>query len=183
MSIKDTNAGYSWLTIALHWIVAAGMITLFVIGVSADEAATEEREVELLMLHVSIAMSLYVIFWARIIWRLANVRPALAPQAPLLQWLAYWVPLVLLAALAVQLVSGPITVLSTGNPIQVFGVTVVPAIMDRSETVHEIAETFHVAGATVILVAFGLHVLGVLKHLLINRDGTFRKMLVPGNRD
>ncbi len=183
MTFKDTKHGYSLLTIILHWVVALGLITLFTFAILADEAPTKERATEYLMTHISVAMTLYVVFWARIIWRMTNTRPTLPPQPLLLGLLAYWVPLVLLAALAAQLISGPLTVISGGHSIQAFGVTIVPQLMEKSEGLHELTEEVHEIGAQVIFWAFILHVVGTFKHLVVNRDGTLKKMLVPGNRD
>ncbi len=181
MTIKDTANGYSWLTIALHWISAITVIILLGLVIAAD-GAPEKQESALMGWHISIAVSMYLILWARVLWRLFNRRPTLAPQNPILHQLAFWVPLVLIVAIALQLISGPLLVLSHGYPIQAFGTTIVPAIMEEREGLHEAAETVHaISGQAIFWVAI-LHVLGAFKHLIFNRDGTFRKILVPGNR-
>jgi hypothetical protein len=54
--------------------------------------------------------------------------------------------------------------------------------MDKMETLHEFLEEVHEVGAKVILAGFILHMAGMLKHLIIDRDGTLRRMLVPVNR-
>ena len=55
--MKDTQHGYSALSIWLHWLAAITMIVLFVLGQAAEDAADAERKT-LLGLHISIAMSM-----------------------------------------------------------------------------------------------------------------------------
>lgn len=65
-----------------------------------------------------------------------------------------------------------------GQPMRVFGWFAIPSpgvpfgIRRTVEIVHSLA-----ADAPVPLV--GLHILGALKHALIDRDGVVRRMLVP----
>ncbi len=181
MSLKDSATGYSWLSIVLHWLAAASVITLYVIGDMAGDAGREERR-QLIGLHISIGLSVYLILWARIFWRAFNTRPDPVPQTKYLAFLAQWVPVVLLAAIAVMLISGPLAVWSGGRPMSIFGLIELPSPMDEMETLHEFLEEVHEVGANIILAGFILHMAGVLKHLILNRDGTLRRMLVPANR-
>jgi cytochrome b561 len=47
------------------------------------------------------------------------------------------------------------------------------------DTLHEIFEVVHKIGAKLLFFAFLLHTLGVLKHLVVDRDNTVKRMLVP----
>ena len=181
MTIKDTAQGYSWLSILFHWLTAVTSISLWLIAEIAHDAPKEEGY-RLMGIHISIAMSLYLVLWARILWRAFNRRPTPAPQNRLLGLLATWVPVVLLAGIALMLLSGPVMVWSTGNPINIFDLASLPSPLSKSEDLHELMEDVHEFGATLLYFGVILHVLGGLKHLVIDRDGTFRKILVPGNR-
>ena len=68
MRFRDPNNGYSWLSIALHWATAIIILTLWFIGssINADRA---NGSLATLNLHTSIAISAYLLLWARIIWR------------------------------------------------------------------------------------------------------------------
>jgi cytochrome b561 len=177
--MKDTQYGYSALSIWLHWLAAITMIVLFVLGQAAEDAADAERKT-LLGLHISIAMSMYLILVARIGWRLHNGRPTLlSQQSKPLMLLAHWVPVILLAGLALMLVSGPIMVWTKGFPINIFGLISLPSPLGKMDTLHEIFEVVHKIGAKLLFFAFLLHILGVLKHLVVDRDNTLKRMLVP----
>lgn len=181
MNIRDSASGYSWLSILLHWLTAITVITLYTLGEMAEDAGREERR-RLIGLHISIAASMYLVLWARIGWRTAVRRPAPVPQGPVLDWLAHWVPIILLTAIAVMLVSGPLMVWSADRAISIFGLVDLASPLGEMETLHEAMESIHKASAKVVLAAFLLHLGGVLKHLLLDRDDTLKKMLVPGNQ-
>ena len=48
---------------------------------------------------------------------------------------------------------------------------------ERIESVHEIAELMHAIGRWMLIVLISLHVLAVLKHAFVDRDGVMRRML------
>ena len=180
--MKDTENGYGGVSILLHWLAAITMISLFVLGQAAEDAADSERKT-LLGLHISIAISMYLILMGRIGWRLYNCRPrVLIEQSKPLTFLAQWIPIILLAGLALMLLSGPTIVWSKGYSINVFGMIDLPSPLGKMETLHEVMEVLHKVGAKILFFAFVLHMLGVLKHLIIDRDNTLKRILVPSNK-
>ena len=180
--MKDTENGYGGVSILLHWVAAITMIALFVLGQAAEDATDSDRKA-LLGLHISIAISMYLILVGRIGWRLFNGRPrVLIQQSKPLMLLAHWIPIILLAGLALMLLSGPIMVWSKGYPINIFGLISLPSPLGKMETLHEVMEVLHKLGAKLLFFAFALHMLGVLKHLIIDRDNTLKRMLVPSKK-
>ena len=180
--MKDTENGYGGVSILLHWVAAITMIALFVLGQAAEDAADSERK-SLLGLHISIAISMYLILVGRIGWRLFNGRPrVLIQKSKPLMLLAHWIPIILLAGLALMLLSGPIMVWSKGYPINIFGLISLPSPLGKMETLHEAMEALHKLGAKLLFFAFILHMLGVLKHLIIDRNNTLKRMLVPSKK-
>ena len=180
--MKDTENGYGEASILLHWVAAIAIIALFVLGQAAEDATDSDRKA-LLGLHISIAISMYLILVGRIGWRLYNGRPrVLKEQSQPLTLLAQWVPIILLAGLALMLLSGPIMVWSKGYSINVFGMINLPSPLGKMETLHEVMEALHKVGAKILFFSFILHVLGVLKHLIIDRDNTLKRILVPSNK-
>src|SRR6267154_1659698 len=78
MRLRDPKNGYSWLSIALHWITAIIILTLWFIGSSID-ADRVNGSLATLNLHTSIAISAYALLWARIIWRFWYKHPGPMP--------------------------------------------------------------------------------------------------------
>ena len=63
-----------------------------------------------------------------------------------------------------------------GRPINIYGLFTIPPIMDI-EGIRPIGRQIHGLVAYTFLGLIGLHLLGALKHLLIDRDATVQRML------
>jgi len=86
----------------------------------------------------------------------------------------------LLLAILIQIVSGPLAIWSGGRAINVFDVVSIPSpFAERNQGVHEFAELLHAIGRWSLIVLGSLHVLAVLKHTFIDKDGVLRRMLTP----
>lgn len=181
MQIENTKSAYGWAAITLHWIAAIGVIAMFWLGIQAylaEQAHDMAARRAAMGMHVSLGMTLFVFLAARVVWHYAQPRPAKPPQAGWLNAIASITQNLLLIAIAVQIVSGPLAVWSGGRPINVFGLVSLPSPFPaRNQGVHEIAEIAHAIGRLVILVVVPLHVLGALKHVVIDRDNTLQRML------
>ena len=82
MRTTDTRTGYGWVSIALHWTTAIIVLTLWFVGSSIQsDPGTQEST---LRLHTSIAITAYLLLWARVIWRLkiGHPGPPLPPCLP-----------------------------------------------------------------------------------------------------
>ena len=94
------------------------------------------------------------------------------PQPPALQKTARVLHIVLLTAIAVLLVSGPLAVWTGGRPINVFGWFALPSPTGEMPGLHRALENVHGLAAKVMFFSLAAHVLAALKHALLDRDGT-----------
>jgi cytochrome b561 len=181
--VKDTTCGYGWISIALHWLTAAIVLTMWTVGMMSQIAGPEGDDA-LVHLHTTIGMAMYALLWARIVWRFAVGHPGPRPgQAALLFPIAKFFHFLLLVAIRVMLISGPLMVWSAGEAIQVFEFTIPSPFGKLSEAQH-VLRNVHGLTASFILIAIILHVLAVFKHVIVNRDGTFDKiMIADGGRE
>jgi cytochrome b561 len=183
MTWTNSQERYGWLAIALHWIAAVGVIAMLTTGIQAylAEAAGDRAARGAAMgLHISIGATFFAFFAARIIAPYMQPRPMKPKQAAWLNRVASATQHLLLVALLIQIISGPLAVWSGGRAINVFDVVSFPSPFAAAhEGVHEAAEIAHAVGRFTILVLLPLHVLGALKHLIIDRDGAFSRMLWP----
>ena len=183
MSLMNTQDRYGWLTIALHWIAAFGVIAMFATGVQAylaGEAGDRAARGAAMGLHISIGATLFAFFLARVALHYTQARPERPAQSKFLNTLSTVVQHTLLAAILIQIVSGPLAVWSGGRDIHAFELFTLPSPFPaRNESVHEFSEVLHTIGRLLILVLLPLHVLGALKHLVLDRDGAFSRMLWP----
>jgi cytochrome b561 len=181
--LRDTAAGYGWISIALHWITGVAVLVLLFVGSSI--ASAEDRD-GMVLLHTSIALSSYAFLWARIVWRVRTGHPGPLPnQRRSFFLVGKAVHYATLAALALMLVSGPLMVWSGGEGIGMFGWFSIPSPMSAHHALRDFLHGVHATSATVILIAVVLHLGGVYKHAAFDQDGTFGKMLVaakPGEQ-
>jgi cytochrome b561 len=183
MRIFDTRTGYGWISIALHWLTAIAILTIWFIG-SSIESDLAAGSTEYLRLHTSIAMTAYLLLWARIIWRFKHRHPDATPeQKGVFYEIGKYTHYVILVAVAAMLVSGPLMVWSRGEPIYVFDWFTIPAPYGMNMDLHTLLHGIHAWGSRIIIIGTVLHLGGVYKHAAFNQDGTFGKMLVAARED
>jgi cytochrome b561 len=178
---RDQSDSYGWISILLHWIAAAVVIALWVVG-SAAASSGGQGSSRLLHLHTTIAVSAYLLLWTRIVWRFWVGHPGpMTAQRGLSFSVGKIVHYVLLILMGIMLLTGPVTLWSGGQPIHVFSLAipapwgVLPGLAIAMQSVHH-----YTSQALIILVL--LHVCGALKQVAFNRDGTLAKMLLPVRR-
>lgn len=183
MQLTNTDKGYGWASILLHWLAAIGVLTMLAIGLRADaleEAHDHAGHIAFMGWHISIGASLLVIALLRVFAHYAQRQPDPPAQPPPLRIIARATHHLLLLAILILFVSGPLTVWSGGRPIRIWDAIALPSpFAARNEGVHEFAENLHAVGRYMLYVLVPLHVAGALKHLLIDRDTVFKRMLVP----
>lgn len=180
--INDART-YGWLSILLHWLAAIAVFIMFYLGFSAEmaeEAGDRAARAALMGLHISFGATFALLLLARVASSYVQPRPAPVEQAPALKLIARATHQLLLLAILIQVVSGPLAVWSGGRAINVFELFAIPSpFAERNEGVHEAAEVLHAIGRWMLIVLIGVHVLGALKHAVIDRDGVMRRMLAP----
>ena len=181
MDTANTSADrYSRGAIALHCIIALLIAANFGIAWAAEEMSKEER-VAMMGNHKAIGLIVLVLTVVRIIWRLTHKSP------PLLETLKTWEAalskvvhgLMYVLMLAIPLAGwGMSSIYAKGAPISIFGLFGFPAMpIAHEKSTQELFHELHEITATLMLVLLALHVGAALKHQLIDKDGTMRRMV------
>jgi cytochrome b561 len=181
MRLGDTQNGYGWISIVLHWTTAAVILVMWFIGDSIAVAESVNQD-NLILLHTSIAILAYALLWLRVLWRVCKGHPGpLLRQRGVFYRIGVGVHLIMVAAIAALLVSGPLMAWSGDIPIRVFDWFSIPAPFGMNARFFSAAHAVHVGAATVLIIGAALHIGGVFKHVAFNRDGTFAKMLLAAD--
>ena len=176
MRVKDTKNGYGWLSITLHWLTVAIVLTMFTVGSMSQ--AGREVDLRLVNLHTTIGMTAYVLLWGRIAWRFAVGHPGPLPrQGVVFFTIGKYFHFVLLIAIGTMLLSGPLMAWSNGGTIRFFAFAI-PSPVGAFPRAHAFLRAVHGYGASFILAGMILHVVAVFKHTVVNRDGTFDKIMI-----
>jgi cytochrome b561 len=178
MSIANTRQAYGWAAIALHWISAGGVVALHLLGERMEEAPDRAAKIAAQDLHVSVGVLLFTFLAARLLWSAGQPKPAPLERQRLLRLAAATVQVLFLLMIAVLIVTGPLSVWSTGRAIEVFDLFSLPSpFAQRAPALHEFAEEVHGAASKLFWPLIALHVAGAMKHLVIDRDATLKRML------
>ncbi|WP_163836298.1 cytochrome b [Spartinivicinus ruber] len=170
----------------LHWLIALGMIGLLLLG----WYMAEYQVFSLYDWHKSLGVVLFVIAVMRIAWRLKEGWPDAVSDSPKLQRVVaratHWVLIICTAAMPI---SGMVSSGYSGYGFGLFGLAIVPTstpIMENGEfkgmtpfdaDLAALGHDIHEIGMWVMAVVIILHVLAAMKHHLLDRDATLRRML------
>jgi cytochrome b561 len=172
---------YSLPAMILHWLIAIGVIANWRIAEAAENAPEADRAAAMAP-HFSIGVTILVLVLLRLAWRLIHPPPPLA--AHLATWervLAKTTHTLFYVILIVMPLAGWLAMSSFGSGVEVWGLFELPRLpvsesFERGETIFGI----HATAGMVVLGLLAIHVLGSLKHTLLDRDGNLFRMLPFG---
>ena len=196
MATQSTK--YTKTAIVLHWLIGFGIIFMFLLGwymcdIPKEAAKTSSYDLFNLgiytwqladevsprtfyfNLHKSIGITLLGLILFRIIWRLTHPAPALIKTMK--AWekkLATATHHGLYMLMLLVPLSGLIMALYSKYGIKWFGISLIEGL--GNESMRESFKEAHEIIGIVLLILLGLHLLAVIKHTFINKDGTFKRM-------
>lgn len=181
MKRDDTAERYGAISVTFHWVIAAALLALLGLGLAFEDMPRGAEKLFLQNLHISIGASIALLFLFRAGWRLSKGFPPNDEGPAWERRTATHTHWLLIAALVVLAISGPLAPWSAGRAIEVFGWFTIPSPMPAMQTLHRAVETVHAITAKfVLLPLLALHVAATLKHIFIDRDSLWRRMIPAG---
>jgi cytochrome b561 len=173
----DTHDRYGLISIALHWLVAAAVMGLFMLGLWMVELGYfhpwYQRAPDI---HRSIGVMLFAMMLVRVAWRYTNPRPV-ALGSVSQRKAAAWMHGLMVVLMYLLVVSGYLISTADGRGIDVFGLFSVPASISGLQNQADIAGEVHELLAFTLIALTILHALAALKHHFVDRDQTLKRML------
>jgi cytochrome b561 len=172
---------YTTTAIVFHWLIAVLIVGAFTLGlVMTDIPGFSPTKLRYYSWHKWAGVTVLLLAVLRLLWRLKNRPPALPEAMPAWQRSAAHGlhHLLYLLIFAVPL-SGYFYTLATGFPVVYFGLFQLPVLIAKDPALAEILKGVHYWLTMLLAALVALHVLAALKHQLVDRDGTMRRML-PG---
>lgn len=175
---------YGLTAIALHWLLAAALVGIFVVGLYMTNLPFSVQRLKLYNWHKWAGVTILALSVLRLVWRITHRPPALpaamASAMPRWQHLAHHGTHHLMYALffIVPLVGWAYSS-AAGFPIVWFGVLPLPSFMPVSPELAAAIKPWHQITAYALAALVVLHVAAVIKHQFIDRDGLIGRML-PG---
>lgn len=186
MPLSNTSQHFGAVAKSFHWTTALLIFTLIPLGIFAndlpyDTSETLARKAWYFSLHKTLGVTLFFVALLRILWALAQPRPApLHPDRRAETLAAHTVHWLLYGSLLLVPLSGWVHHAATAGFAPIWwplgqDLPLVP----KSESLAATAAGLHIVFERVLVVAIALHVAGALKHHFIDRDVTLKRML-PG---
>jgi cytochrome b561 len=177
-------ARYSLVAIALHWLLAAALVAVFVLGVYMHELPFSPQRLKFYSWHKWAGVIILALSLLRLIWRATHRPPALPPAIeaamPAWQRFAHHATHHLLYALVVLVpLLGWAYSSAAGFPVVLFGVLPLPDFVPVDKSLAEMLKPWHATTAFAMAALVLLHVAAALKHQWLDRDGLLVRML-PG---
>jgi cytochrome b561 len=176
---------YTAVAIALHWLIAAGIVGMIALGWIMDDVP-DAQAYSLIQLHKSFGITILLLSVARVVWRLMNPPP---PEPPMPGWqraLALFVHVGLYVLIIAMPLTGWIMASASSDaPTRYFGLVDarlpgIPGLpAEARDGIEDGFEFAHSNLQWVIIAMLALHIAGALKHQFIDRDGLIARM-APG---
>lgn len=161
---------------AFHWLVAAGIAFLYVHGFDMMRTEGPDHLVQL-NLHRSIGVTVFALVLVRIWWRMTHPPPEI-PMPKVQAWIANAVHLLIYALLVVNGIAGTVGWIASGDPLVFFGIELADGRTPHPALNH-LCVLVGMTTARALVLMIALHVLGVLKHEIFDRDRVLERMM-PG---
>lgn len=181
--MPDNKDKLSPVTVSLHWLVGITIIALLAVGIYMKEFEV----LGLYNIHKSTGVLIFAFILARVAWRAKNGWPEPAGNYKrterLLAKITHWV---LLAGTVIMPVSGMMMSGAGGYGFGIFSLTIMAPnpdpgnpqeVVPLNETVAELGHELHEITGYLLIAAVLLHIAGALKHHIVDKDGTLRRML------
>lgn len=174
---------YGTVTKTFHWLTALLILTIVPLGVIAYDLPYETNEqlalkAQLFSLHKTLGVTVFFVALARILWALTQTKPApLHPDRKSETWLAetvHWL-------LYISLVAVPLTGWIHHAATEGFAPILLPISQDlpfvpNDEAVAKLFGGLHWLWSKIMVGSILLHIAGALKHQIIDKDATLRRM-------
>lgn len=168
---------YGWLAKAFHWLTALAIVGMFPFAWWMTELKLGPQMFEMYGLHKSVGILIFALTVLRLGWRFVNPKPRFLGGPSWQRWVSDSVHYGLYGCLIALPVIGLLHSNAANFPVSVFGLVTMPQLIEANRALVEPLQEAHEIAGIVLLVLFGLHVAGALKHHLFDRDPTLRRML------
>lgn len=181
MNSAPASRRYHGFAIAMHWILAVALVSIFILGHYMADLPFSPQRLKLYNWHKWAGVTILILSAARLAWRLTHRPPAL-PQTVTLampgwQMQAYHATHIVMYALffIVPLVGWAYSS-AAGFPVVLFGVLPLPDFVTADKALADMIKPWHALSANALGALVVVHVVAALKHHFIDKDGLLDRM-------
>ena len=176
ISVVHTARPYTRTAVVLHWALVMLLVTMTALGWYMASIEDDPGSAWYFDMHKSIGIVIAVLVAARLVWRLTHRPLGLPETVPRLQArLSQLTQTSLYLVMVFIPVTGYLGASYSKAGVQLFGLATPHWALPN----HDAAERLfgiHSVLVWVLVIGVGIHVLGAIKHLVIDKDGVFQRM-------
>ena len=172
------NHRYTTIAKLFHWGMALVFAGLIALGFVMTDMSLSPEKLQYYAWHKWAGVSVFLLVWLRLAWRVLNPPPAYPSTMPLLvQRLAHGGHAALYVLMIVIPVSG--WLLSSAKGVQTvwFGVLPLPDLLEKDKELGHVLHEVHETLNFVLLFLLAGHVAAALKHHWFDKDDILKRML------
>jgi cytochrome b561 len=171
------SATYTPVAKGLHWLMAVLILGLLCLGIYMHELPLSPQKLQLYAWHKWAGMTVFLLVWLRLAWRLTHRPPALpATLSPLQRGLAHAGH----GALYVLMITIPLSgwLMSSAKGFQTvwFGVLPIPDLLPRDRAMGDLLQDVHEVLNLLLMLTLAGHLVAALWHHFVLKDDTLRRM-------
>ncbi len=169
---------YNRIAVLLHWLIAALIVAAFGLGVvMVDIPGLTPTKLKYFSWHKWLGVTVLALVAVRLLWRLWHGAPAPVRMPAWQQRSATVVHVLLYLLMFAVPISGYFYSLAAGVPVVYLGVLPLPELIGPDPVLKPVLKNLHLFLVYTMLAFVIIHVLAVLKHQLLDRDGLLQRML------
>ena len=196
--MNQPSSRYTKTAVVLHWLIGLFLVVMFVLGwfmADLPKDAPKQSAYDFLdlgiytwqlaeavsprtfyfNLHKSLGLTIFALIAIRILWRITHKPPApLASYKAIERKIATGTHHLLYLLMVAIPLTGLIMGIYSKYGVMWFGIDLIPGLDNKG--IREIFEEIHEIVGIVLLVLVALHVVGALKHKIIDKDDTMKRM-------
>jgi len=178
MSKEPPITRYTRTAIALHWLVAFGILGAFSLGLYMQDLPISPAKLKLYSYHKWAGVTILLLVLARLAWRATHPPPPLPETLPVWQRRAAQAAHHLLYVLLLAIpVSGWLMSSAKGFQTVWFGVLPLPDLLARDKALGDLLALVHRSLNFSMAALVSVHVIAALKHHFLDRDLVLARML------
>ena len=161
-----------------HWLTAAFVVIAFFVGLTMMRVGQGALQDQLFDWHRSFGATVLALAALRLLWRLWHPAPPLPADTPGgIRIAACWSHGLLYVFMFGLPLLGWLGSSAFGAPVHIYWLFDLPPLVAPNRPLADVILNIHVYGAFTLAALVCLHVGAAFYHLLIRRDGVFRRMI------
>ena len=176
--MNAVSTRYSSPAIALHWIVAALIVTNLALGLYTVDLPLSPAKLRNFSYHKWIGVTIFLLAAARLLWRLGHRPPELpVAMAPWERRTAHLTHILLYILFFAAPLTGWLFSSAAGFQTVYLGMVPIPDLLSKDKALADALKLAHRTINYTMAAVIVLHAAAALKHHFVDRDDVLRRML------